>query len=256
MTTSRKRSLLAVALVGALALAACGDDSGGKDAATTTTSTARRSTTTAAPTSTAPTRKVTDAVGTAKRWLAAVANGDDETAVALLSPRSLAKIGGADGYRRMKIELAEGWGAWGRAGDIRFTARTLPFPKDAAVVIVHGNVSQEGPPRESWNALPVVATDAGDRVEAFLDFGTISSNPSEGETLAEGDEVKITTATPSDIYVIVDDQPAFMPELRDVDTSGATWGFFPSKLEPGLHAVTVVVTREGIEAQRFELTVH
>lgn len=254
MTIIRTRSVLAIALVGALALAACGDDGGGKDAASTTTM-ARRTTSTPVPTSTAPTRRVADAVGTAKRWLAAVASGDDRTALALLSPRSLAKIGGADGYRRMKIGLAEGWGAWGRADDTRYTARTLPFPKDAAVVIVHGNVSQEGPPRESWNALPVVATDAGDRVEAFLDFGTISSDPSEGETLAEGDEVKITTSTANDVYVIVDDQRAFMPELRDVDQSGATWGFFPSKLEPGLHAITVVMTSEGIQAQRFELSV-
>lgn len=254
MTTIRIRGLLAVALVGAIALAACGDG-GGKTAATTTTTSVRPSTSPAKPTTTAARRTVADAVGTAKRWLAAVANGDDETALSLLSSRSLAKIGGADGYRRMKIELAEGWGAWGRADGIEFTARTLPFPKDAEIVIVHGNVSQEGPPRESWNALPVVATDTGDRIEAFLDFGTISSDPKEGQTLAEGDEVKITTATPSDVFVIVDNRRAFMPELRDVGSTGTTWGFFPTKLAPGVHAVTVVVTAEGIQAKRFELTV-
>ena len=87
-----------------------------------------------------------------------MADGDDATAVSLLSPRSLAKIGGADGYRKMKLELSEGWGAWGRSTGIELTSKTLPFPKDVAVVILHGNVSQEGPPRESWNALPVVAT--------------------------------------------------------------------------------------------------
>lgn len=248
------RTSLAVLLTIGLLLAACGDDDDNQGAATTTT-TARRSTSSTPTTTTTPVRAVADAAGTAKRWLAAVANGDDDTALGLLSPRSLTKIGGADGWKKMKIELAEGWGAWGRADGVETTARALPFPKDVMIVVLHGEVSQEGPPRESWNALPVVATDDGDRVEAFLDVADVSVEPKEGSELAEGDEVKITTSTSDDVYVLVDDQPAVMPELRDVDASGAHWGLVPPALPPGLHAVTVVVTSDGIQATRFEYTV-
>ena len=253
---TNRHVVLAALVVIATLVAACG---GGKhdsrsDAASATTSTAPRAST--STTSTTPARAVTDAAGAAKRWLTAVAKGDDQTALALLSPRSLAKIGGAGGWQKMKIELSEGWGAWGRADGVEMTARALLFPKDVMIVVLHGNVSQEGPPRESWNALPVVATDSGDRVEAFLDVATVTVDPKEGGELVDGDEVKITTSTSNDVYVLVDDQPAVMPELRDVDASGAHWGLVPPALPPGLHAVTVVLTGDGVQATRFEYTVH
>ena len=252
-----RSTALPAALALALLLAACGgkgDD--GKDEARPTTTTARPTTTSSTSTSsTAPSRAVVDATGTVKRWLAAVAGGDDDTALQLLSSRSLAKIGGKAGWQKMKIELAEGWGAWGHADGVRMTARSLPFPKDVAIVVLHGDVSQEGPPQESWNALPVIATPDGDRVEAFLDFGAITVDPKEGSDLNEADQLKITTATSSDVYVLLDDQPAAMPELRDVGESGATWGLVPPTLDPGLHAVTVVVAGDGIQARRFEFNV-
>jgi hypothetical protein len=246
---------LAIAVALATILAACGgDDSSSADKTTTTSTTATSSTTTS--TSAAPAGpQVKDAAGTVRAWLRAVADGDDATAVAMLSERSLAKIGGADGYQKMKLELAEGWGAWGRAEGIELTARTLPFPKDVAVVVLHGDVSQEGPPRESWNALPVVATPDGDRVEAFLDFGAITSDPAEGGTIAAGDVIKITTATSSDTFVILDTGDPAMPSLLDVDESGATWGYSPESLDAGLHALTVVIAGDGIQVRRFEYSV-
>jgi hypothetical protein len=248
---------LAIAVALATILAACGGgDSSSADKKTTTTSTTASSSTTASTTTTAPAGpRVKDAAGTVRAWLRAVADGDDATAVAMLSQRSLAKIGGADGYQKMKLELAEGWGAWGRAEGIELTARTLPFPKDVAVVVLHGNVSQEGPPRESWNALPVVATPDGDRVEAFLDFGAITSDPAEGGKLASGDVIKITTATSSDTYFILDTGDAAMPALQDVNESGATWTYAPESLDAGLHSLTVVVAGDGIQVRRFEYTV-
>lgn len=249
-----KKLVIAVALVSIVA--ACGgDDSSSADKTTTTSTTASSSTTTSTTTAAPSGPQVKDATGTVRAWLRAVADGDDATAVAMLSERSLAKIGGADGYQKMKIELAEGWGAWGRAEGIELTAKTLPFPKDVAVVVLHGNVSQEGPPQESWNALPVVATPDGDRVEAFLDFGTITSDPAEGGTLASGDVVKITTATSNDTFFILDSRDAAMPALQDVDESGATWVFAPESLDPGLHSLTVVIAGDGIQARRFEYTV-
>ena len=252
MKLSRSTALFAL-LVTALLLAACGDDD--DSAASTTTTTSHTTTTSSTTTSTAPAHAVSDATGTAKHWLAAVAKGDDTTALGLLSDRSLAKIGGADGWQKMKIELAEGWGAWGRADGVEMTAHALPFPKDVSIVVLHGEVSQEGPPQETWNALPIVATDHGDRVEAFLDVADVTVDPKEGGDLNEADEVKITTSTSDDVYVLIDDQDAAMPELRDVDASGAHWGLVPPSLDAGLHAITVVVTGNGIQASRFEYTV-
>jgi hypothetical protein len=252
-----RATALPVALALTVLLVACGGGDDGDAASTTTT--ARPAVTTSPSTSTsstAPALAVADATATAKKWLAAVAAGDDDTALGLLSPRSLAKIGGADGWKKMKIELAEGWGAWGRADDVKMTARTLPFPKDVTIVVLHGEVSQEGPPQESWNALPVVATDGGDRVEAFLDLAEVSVDPQAGGDLNGADELKITTSTSDDLYVLVDDQEAAMPELRDVQASGAQWGLVPPKLDAGVHAVTIVVAGDGIQATRFEYTVH
>jgi hypothetical protein len=249
------RAALPAVLALALALAACGGK-GDDDAAPATTTTTRRAATTSTSTSsTAPSRTVADAKGTAKRWLTAVAQGDDATALGLLSSRSLAKIGGPDGWKKMKIELAEGWGAWGRAEGVEMTAQSLPFPKDVAVVVLHGEVSQEGPPQESWNALPIIATADGDRVEAFLDVADVSVDPKEGGDLNDADELKITTSTSDDVFALIDDQAAAMPELRDVDASGAHWGLVPPSLDPGLHAVTVVVAGNGIQATRFEYTI-
>ena len=245
--------LVLVSLVGV----ACGGDDDDATGSTTTTTRAPSSTSTTGATSTtvAAGPTVKDGTGTAQRWLKAVADGDDATAVSLLSPRSLAKIGGADGYQKMKLELSEGWGAWGRSTGIELTSKTLPFPKDVAVVILHGNVSQEGPPRESWNALPVVATPDGDRVEPFLDLAQVTANPPEGGTVGNGDEVQLTTSTSSDVYVIQDTNDATMPALKDIGADGATWIWAPFGLKPGLHALTVVVTGDGVQASRFEYSV-
>lgn len=251
-----KKLATAVAVL-ALLLAACsgGDDDDSTSAGVTTTTTTAATSTSTSTTSAPAGPAVQDAAGTVRTWLRAVAEGDDATAVSLLSERSLAKIGGAEGYQKMKLELAEGWGAWGRAEGVELTAKALPFPKDVAVVVLHGDVSQEGPPRESWNALPVVATASGDRVEAFLDLGEVTADPPEGGKLTADDIVTITTATASDIYVIVDASDAAMPALKDVGANGATWIYKPDALEPGLHAVTVVVTGDGVQARRFEYTV-
>jgi hypothetical protein len=247
------RKLAAALAVVALAGACAGDDDDAASRTTTTTSTTRPSISTTSTTEPKGPR-VQDAVATAKAWLAAVASGDDDTAVSLLSTRSRDAIGGLDGYRARKIELAEGWGAWGRATDAELSAHTLPYPPDVEIVILHGSVSQEGPPRESWNALPVVATDDGDRVEAFLDFGPMTSEPAEGGTLEEGDVLKVTTASARDVYFIIDDGDAVTPVLEDVSDRGATWDYAPT-LDAGLHAVTAVVTGNGTQARRFEFNV-
>ena len=247
-----KKIVIVVALVFALALVACGDDDSASSTSTTTSTTTAPATST---TSTTAGALVKDATGTATAWLQAVADGDDDRAIALTAKRSLDQVGGPEGFKKMDIELAEGWGAWGRAADVDMTSRLLPFPKDTAIVILHGMVSQEGPPRESWNALPVVATDDGDRVEPFVDLGPITVDPAEGSKIADGDQLSAITTAGLDTYFILDDRDAVMPALKDVDDKGAKWLSAPTtSLEPGVHALTVVVVSDGVEARSFEFT--
>ena len=240
--------VIALALV--MGLVACGDDDASESNATTTTST----TVADPPTTVAPAGpQVVDATGTASAWLQAIADGDDDRAIALTATRSLEEVGGPEGFEAMDIELAEGWGAWGRAENVEMTVRSLPFPKDAAIVILHGMVSQEGPPRESWNALPIIATDDGDRVEPFVDLGSITVDPAEGSTIAVGDQLAAITPAGLDTYLILDDRDTEMPALKDVEASGARWLSDPiTELEAGVHASTVVVVGDGIEARSFE----
>jgi hypothetical protein len=250
----KKTAIVAVlALALTLALAACGDDDDSSSAATTTTTSEAPATSSTTTTAAPAGPQVTDAVGTAKAWLQAIADGDDDRAIALTSQRSLDQVGGPDGFKKMDIELAEGWGAWGRAGGVEMTAHGLEFPKDVAIVVLHGMVSQEGPPRESWNALPVVATADGDRVEAFVDLGSVTVEPAEGSTVADGDQLAVTTTAGFDTWFIVDDGDTVMPALKDVDETGATWLSEPlSSIEPGVHSLTVIVVRDGIMARSFE----
>jgi hypothetical protein len=188
-------------------------------------------------------------------WLRAVADGDDDAALALMSQRSIDAVGGPAGFKKMDIELAEGWGAWGRAHVAAMT-RTFTFPKDVAVVVLHGDVSQEGPPRESWQAMPVVRTDDGQiRVEPFLDLGTVTPDPAEGSAIKEGDQLAVTTTTSSDTWFVVDDGAAFMPALKDVTDKGARWLSPPlSGITSGVHSLAVVVVGDGIMARSFEYT--
>jgi hypothetical protein len=254
-----KKLVLAGVVVVALALAACGDDD--DSTATSTTTTTDEVTTTVEPgdgpttTAAAPELNAVRVESTVGDWLKAVADGDDDAAIALLSQRSLDAIGGADGYKKMNIELAEGWGAWGRATGVALSTKTLKFPTNVAIVVLHGEISQEGPPRESWNALPVVSTDDGLRVEPFLDLGTVTVDPEEGSKIADGDQLTAITSHASDTWFIVDDGAAFMPALKDVSDTGARWLSPPlSGIDPGVHSLAVVVVGEGIMARSFEYT--
>ena len=46
-----------------------------------------------------------------------------------------------------------------------------------------------------------------------------------------------------------------MPALKDIGADGATWIWAPFGLKSGLHALTVVVTGDGVQASRFEYSV-
>lgn len=190
--------------------------------------------------------ELVDPSGTVRGWVGAIADGNDDGAIARTSTRSLDAVGGADGFREMDIELAEGWGTWGRADDIEAASVELPSVPGTAVVVLHGQVSQEGPPQESWAALPVVATAAGDRVEPFLDLGRVEVSPTSGSTIAPDASFDISAPAHTDRSFVLDGGPSLSAARLAAH----------EPLAPGLHALTVVLSNaDGVSAQTFTYTV-
>lgn len=249
------RRTMALVLVALAVTAGCGKDK--KDDAASTTTTAPPSTTvTTVPTTTTTTTEarshVVDAAGTAQAWIQAIADGDDDRAIALTSPRSLTAFGGAEGFKRDEIALAEGWGAWGHAEQKTVTVVDLPGLDGVVLVVLHGEVSQEGPPEESWAAMPVVATADGDRVEPFLDLGTVEVDPPAGAEIEESPRFTAFVLGGRDVRFVVDAGQAGEPALAGADGDQQRAELDTAGLEPGLHVLTVVLSNgDGVMARTF-----
>jgi hypothetical protein len=237
---------LALALVPLLLVAACGDDDDDDATSSTTTTTeATTSTTETPPQSTTTTTAVSidDAAETARAWIAEIGGGDFEDAIALTSERALAAIGGEEGMRESEIALAEGWGAWDFAEALEVTA--VEISPTLSIVVLHGNVSQEGPPEESWAAIPVVATPDGDRVEPFVLLGEPTVDPPANSDVDRFPVVSVDVPDGLDLRVGWDAgpiTPVLEGEIRSTE-----------ELEPGLHAFVVVLRGEdgGVMARTF-----
>ena len=249
------KKLLLVALAG-LALVACGDDDDVQSAATTTTE--ETTTTTRTPPSPTTTRTpdvaLVDPAGTARSWIAAIAGGDDDRAIALTAPASLEAFGGPEGFAESDTALAEGWGAWDFAEDLEVTA--VELDAETAIVVLHGMVSQEGPPREGWASIPVVATEDGDRVEPFLDLGNVEADPPGGTAIEADHRFAAYVLGGRDVTFVVDTEAPVEPATEGADGDQQLAEHEVSGLEPGLHVLTVVLRRDAeIMARTFEYTV-
>jgi hypothetical protein len=188
---------------------------------------------------------------TAKRWVDAIASGDDDTVVELVAPRSFEAFGGEEGIRDNEIALAEGWGAWSHSDDLELT--TVRLDATTSIVIFHGTVSQEGPPEEGWAALPVVRVEEGDRVEPFLDLGNVEAHPSQGEAIEADQRFSAYVLGGRDVWFIVDDGVAVEPALQSADGDQQLGEYDVSGLDAGSHALTVVVRNDdGVMARTFE----
>ena len=246
------RSLAALALVLAV-LTGCGDDDDDDviDATTTTATTIETSTTTSTTEPAGP--ELVDPAETARTWIAAIADGDDDAAIALTAPRSLAAFGGAEGFRDHRTDLAEGWGAWDFAPSI--DVRVVEVD-GVAVVALHGEIAQEGPPEETWDAMPVVATEDGDRVEPFLDLGHVEMDPPGGVTVSPSLTFSAYVLGNRDVTLIVDGETALEPEVESADGDQQRASIDVSDLEPGLHAITVLVSNDdGVMTRTFMYSV-
>jgi hypothetical protein len=250
------KKLLLVALTG-LALVACGDDDDVESAATTTTE-ATTSTTRTPPAPTTTTEpavgRVDDPAATVRSWIAAIASGEDDVAIGLTAPLSLEAFGGPEGFVESETALAEGWGAWDFAEDLEVTA--VELDAQTAIVVLHGMVSQEGPPREGWAAIPVVATEDGDRVEPFLDLGHVEADPPGGAQIQPDHRFAAYVLGGRDVTFVIDTDRPVVPTTEGADGDQQLAELEVSGLEPGLHVLTVVVRRGAeIMARTFEYTV-
>lgn len=241
------RTVLALGITALLA-AGCGDDDV-EDAGLTTTTNTPTTTTTETPPETTTTEQpgaaIEDAAGTAEAWIAAVAAGDYDTVAALTSSRSLAAFGGREGIEEERTALAEGWGAWEHAEDLEVS--TLPPIADGVVVVLlHGEVPQEGPPEEAWAAIPVVATDDGDRVEPFLQLGEPEVDPPPFTEISATPRFTVTAPAGMQVQAVVDDDhPASVSQVEDADGDRVDVTV-DQPLALGLHVLTVVL-RDGAD---------
>lgn len=252
------KKLMLVLLPVVLLTVACGDDDDDQGAAGVTTTTASTTSTTATPPQSTSTTVAGDALvdpaETARAWIAAIGGGDDDGAIALTSERSLDAFGGREGWADNETALAEGWGAWDFAEELEVEA--IELDGETAIVVLHGNVSQEGPPREAWAALPVVATDDGDRVEPFLDLGNVEADPPGGSTVPADARLSAYVLGGRDVQFLVDFGQPVEPALQGADGDQQLAELDVADLEPGLHVLSVVLRRgEEIMARTFEYRV-
>jgi hypothetical protein len=245
---------LAVLPLFLLALVACSDDDDGDKAASTTTSTTE--TTTSSSSSTTSTTEAVVEEGepstVALDWVQAIAAGEDDEAIALTSPRSLAAIGGEDGWHDMEIELAEGWGAWGNTDDVEVV--TDDVTDGVWTATFHGSVAQEGPPEESWSTLVVVVTDDGLRVEPFLDLGNVELDPESGASIEPTHTFSAFVLGGREVALLVDGALVDATiESADGDQQHASASH---TMDPGLHGFAVVVWNDtGVMARSAVYTV-
>jgi hypothetical protein len=257
-STARRAGGAAAAGLLLIALVGCGDDDD-KSSSPTTTAAPATTTTETPPATTTTTEaaaglQVDDAIETARAWIAAVGGGDDAGAIALTSSRSLDAVGGEEGFREREIELAEGWGAWDFAENL--STQVVSIDDATSIVILHGDVPQEGPPDESWAALPVVATEDGDRVEPFVDLGNIEVDPPPNSVIAGDVRFSAYVLGGRDVYFVVDAGPVSEPALQSADGDQQLAEHDVSGYSPGLHALTVVLRNDdGVMARTFLYTV-
>ena len=191
-----------------------------------------------------------DAIETARSWIAAIASGDDETMVELVAPRSLAAFGGEQGVRDNEIALSEGWGAWDFADNL--STQVVSINDSTAIVVLHGDVPQEGPPQESWAALPVVATPEGDRVEPFVDLGHVEIHPEANGEIGSDERFSAYVLGGREVYFVLDAGPVVEPAVQGADGDQQLAEHDVSGMAPGLHALTVVLRNaDGVMARTF-----
>ena len=230
-----------------LVFAACGDDdTTAAGDSTTTTAEGSGSESGGSGSSEGADVSVADPADAAKAFVEALAEGDVETAWALLAEPSRAALGSIDDLRDQASELEEGWGAWASADDAAYSA--VPYGDEAdgvSVVVVTGTVSQEGEEAASATALPVRTVDGASLVSPFEDDSTIEFTPAPGTELEPRGQVEVTAPAGADITFVVDDRGTTSAAIQRSSKGQIGMLRVSPPLEPGDHAVTAVIDVDG-----------
>lgn len=188
-------------------------------------------------------------VPTAKAWIKALHDGDMEAAWTLTAEPSRERIGPYERFASMRAELAEGWGRWASAADVRFSVASLASSdaEEASVVTMVGRVAGEGPARREAAALAVRTVQGVSRVTPFEGQRRINiARPTEGaaEDAATLELEAFVPAVPSVIFAI--DGLARTPELAGADGDQHRATLRPQPLlAAGEHVLTVAFVDGG-----------
>lgn len=205
---------------------------------------------------------VVKAESAARQWTRALLTRDADLAWSLLAEPSRKVAGGRGGFDARFTELAEGWGAWGAAEDISYrvidlldvgSAQKLPAPlPQLAVVVLSGQLSQEGVTTFSTVSLPVRGTTDKAELDPFSDFEIELDKP-DGARTGPGNVLGAYAPSGARVWFVIDDRHPVGPDKSDGadgDQQHATLAPAPP-LSPGRHSITVVALRvDGAVASR------
>lgn len=292
------RTLVSAVVALGLVAGACSNDKDSKDAtaskrkATTTTvaNDATTSTTSLAgqggePTDIPPGITIEKADDAVRAWVGALAAGDMAKAWALTAPSSQQAVGGRAKFDAMKSELAEGFGRWGRAKDVRAGVVPLYAASDGSLVsavVLTGTIA--GEQGRAARAVPVRTSTRSSLVDPFVDLGEVRIHLQPGDVVQPDPSLtaSVPLATAVDhVWFVVDDRGKVTPEFAGGSPGGTTSGGSGGRkrpgdapatsapppttrtavlrpkppLEPGPHSLTVVVRRgDAVEVQTVWFT--
>lgn len=197
---------------------------------------------------------VVEAESAARQWTHALLTRDADLAWSLVAEPSRKVTGGRAGFDARFTELVEGWGAWGAADDISYrvvdslddgSGQKLPaaLPR-LAVVVLSGEIAQEGARTFRTVSLPVRGTPDKAEVDPFSDFG-IELDELDGARTGSGSVLGAYAPSGARVWFVIDDrQPVGPDRSEDADGDQQHATFTPAPpLSPGRHSFTVVVLR-------------
>jgi hypothetical protein len=252
-------AIVALAAIGAVALANR-DDTGDPFVSDPTTTTSTSTPTT----STTPTGEPDSAAAAVLAWVDALEEGDHDRALELLAPNSEAYARQTGGDVDAFIStLAEGYGAWGASSDRETTTTAVESSGEGAieVVVLSGTVQQEGETSTRNDAIPVRFSRGTYRVEPFdfadtetrIEFVHPEIGPDGALPLAVGDAIEVVTPSADQVTFRLDDGAPFTVEP---DRRGWVRYDANGSIETGDHLVLVVsVGPEHVTAAALRFTV-